>query len=198
MRIINYPILFLAAILISCNSGENTSEKDIKAGEESNEKTTTQANGENTAEEMQKQAEELQKLTPLSLDEMKALLPEELLGGERTSIQTTTAMGTGSAMAQYHISDSSQLIVTIYDCGGPGGAGMYSTNYMSLFNSQNESTRETRRTIDFDGKKGIEQCSQVEKTCNLIYFTGKRFLVTLDGDGLGGEELVKAAGELVQ
>ena len=199
MRILNFVFLFLTILMISCNQGDKAGKNGSAAGEGSSENIVMDENeSEKAAREMQEKAEELVKLAPTSEDDMKALLPDELLGGKRSSIQTTTAMGTGSAMAQYDINDSTQLVVTIYDCGGPGGAGMYTNNYKSLFDTEKTTDTETKRIVEFDGKKGIEQCSKIEKACNLTYFTGKRFLISLNGDGLGGDELVRASEELIQ
>ena len=195
MRIINFVFLIISILLISCNDADKTAEKNGVSGDNA---SINAGELEKESDLMQEKAEELVKLAPASEDEMKALLPEELLKGKRSSIQTTTAMGTGSAMAQYDINDSTQLIVTIYDCGGPGGAGMYTNNYKSLLETEKSNDSEAKRIIEFDGKKGIEQCSQTEKSCNLTYFTGKRFLISLNGDGLNGEDLVKASSELIQ
>lgn len=192
MRILFFSISIFTVILFSCNSTDkNSGDVTIKSKNGDETSVLHGQKAEQALDEMQKQAEELQKLQPATLDEMKALVPEQIQGVERSSIQTTTAMGTGMAIGQYHLNDSTELTITIYDCGGPGGAGMFSANYLSLFNIESESETESKRTVEFDGKKGIENCSKVDKSCNLIYFAGKRYLVSLNGEGMGGGELRK-------
>ena len=55
--------------------------------------------------DMQKNMEDLQKLTPLSLDELKKILPEEINGIKRTNYSATAMGGTGYVSGKFKISD---------------------------------------------------------------------------------------------
>lgn len=163
-------------------------------------KTTTTMNVDamqKQSDKMQEQMEELQKMTPVTMDELKALLPDELMGAKRTNRQVTTAAGTGMATAEYRVNDSTDLRVSIWDCGGPGGAGIYSMQYMTMYNYESESEDEYTKTVEFDGKRGFEQCSKVRNDCKLTFFGGKRYLVALEGDNIGAAALKEVAGKLV-
>ena len=183
-------------MLSACNNNKKPSEVTITS-EDGKEKVTVDANQmQNAAEAMQKQAEELQKLPPLSLDQLKALLPEELMGAKRANYQATSATGTGLAHAEYNINDSTEIKVSIWDCGGPAGAGIYNMQYMGMMNFQSETEDEYTKTIDFMGQKAFEHCDKSDNDCTLTYFTGGRFLVSLEGDNIGADALKQAAGSL--
>jgi hypothetical protein len=183
-----------ACLLAACNNNKKTVEATSDDGKE---KVTVNVNQmDKVSEEMQKQAEELQKLPPLSLDELKALLPEQVMGAKRSNFQATSATGTGLATAEYSLNDSTNIQVNIWDCGGPAGAGIYSTQYLGMFNFQSESDNEYTKTIDFKGGKAIEHCQKDNSNCTLTYFTGKRFMVTLEGRNVHPDGLKQAADEL--
>ena len=62
-----------------------------------------------------------------------------------------------------------------------------------MLNFQQENDNEYSKTIDFNGGKAIEHCQKVSNNCTLTYFTGGRFMVTLDGDHIGADALKQAA-----
>jgi len=73
---------------------------------------------------MTKKVEELKKLTPLSLDQLKGLLPEELNGIKRTDYNTSSTMGYAVAEGTYKKDDTTDMKVMIYDCAGEAGSAM--------------------------------------------------------------------------
>jgi hypothetical protein len=52
-------------------------------------------------DDMQKKMEELKKLTPLTTDQLKMLLPEQLMGMKRSNFNANSMMGFASAEATY-------------------------------------------------------------------------------------------------
>lgn len=62
-------------------------------------------------------AEEL-KLTPLSTDQLKAMMPEELMGIKKTSFTADSYSGASSSTATYKSDDGKELKLIIYDCAG--------------------------------------------------------------------------------
>ncbi len=193
-------IFILAASLLFAACNNNAKNPDtVKIKTEDGSDVTIQANSMNEqAQKMEQRSEELQKLTPLTLDELKALLPEELLGAKKSKQQVTTAIGTGMATAEYKVNDSTELKVTIWDCGGPGGVGFYNMQYMTMFNFESDSDEEYTKTIEFDGKRGFEQCSKIEAECRLTYFGGDRFLVSLDGENISASELRDVSAQIIR
>ena len=183
-------------LLIACNNNK-PKETNVITSPDGKETVTVDAQKmQNAAQDMEKQKIELEKLTPLSMDQLKAMLPETLMGAKRTSFSASTAMGAGLADGEYELNDSTRLRLNIYDCAGSAGAGIYSMQYMSMFNFQQESDEEYTKTIEFNGGKAFEHCEKATNNCTLSYFSGGRFLVTLEGDHVGAAALKQAAGGL--
>lgn len=184
----------VACMVTACNNNKKTVEATSEDG-----KTTVSADVakmQQVSEEMQKQAAELQKLPPLSMAELKALLPEEMMSARRSKFETVSMSGTSVATAEYNLNDSTGIELSIWDCGGPGGAGYYSTQYATMLNFQSENDKEYTKTIEFRGQKAIEHCDNAQNHCTLTYFTGKRFMVILEGRNFHPDGLKQAANEL--
>lgn len=188
--------LFLLAAIILVAACNNKKPKDsiTITSEDGKEKVTIDPTQlQNAAEDMQKIKEELGNLTPLTADQLKALVPEQLMGAARTDLDISAAMGASVASADYKINDSTRIKLNIIDCAGPGGAGIYSMQYLGMFNMHEENEDEYTKTIDFNGGKAFENCKKNRNECTLTYFDGGRFLVTLEGDHVGAEALKQAA-----
>lgn len=179
-------------ILAACNDSKS---KDAAAP--SGEDTTAQINKvKDAALDMEKIKDELGKLEPLTLDQLKGLIPETLMGGKRTEFDATASSGTGMAAADYEVNDSITITLNIYDCAGPGGAGIYSMQYLGLLNIQEENEEEYTKSIDINGGKGFEHCDKTSNECTVTFFSGGRFLVSLEGDNVGAPALREAASQL--
>ncbi|MEQ1676974.1 MAG: hypothetical protein ABL876_09750 [Chitinophagaceae bacterium] len=184
-----WAIAFL--LLASCNQSKT---KDASI---TGEDTAAQINKvKDAAEDMEKVKDELGKLEPLSLDQLKALIPETLMGGKRTEFDATASSGTGMVTADYELNDSITITLNIYDCAGPGGAGIYSMQYLGLLNIQEENEEEYTKSIDINGGKGFEHCDKTSNDCTVTFFSGGRFLVSLEGDNVGAPALREAASQL--
>jgi hypothetical protein len=102
-------------------------------------------------------------------------------------------MGAGVANGRYEINDSMDVKLSVWDCAGPGGAGIYGMQYLSMIDIQQESDDEYTKTIDFNGGKAHEHCNKSSNDCTFTYFAGGRFLVTLEGDHVSADALKEAA-----
>jgi hypothetical protein len=195
MKQITSFLLCATLLLAAC---KNNKPKEITIpGSDGKEKISIDLNKiQDAAKDMEKQKAELEKLTPLSLEQLKALLPETLIGAPRKSYETNASMGAGLATAKYELNDSTDVKLNIWDCGGSGGAGIYGMQYMTLWNIQQDNDREYSKTIDFNGGKAMEHCYKENNNCTLTYFTGGRYLVTLEGNNVGADALKQAAGSL--
>ena len=196
MRHLSFLIMAAVLLFSACNNNKKPADVTV-VSENGKEKVSVDMNKmEKASAEMQKMSEDLQKLSPLSLDQLKAMIPEELMGGKRSSYNATSAMGTGVVNAEYKINDSTDIKLMVYDCAGPGGAGIYSMQYLGMFNMESENEHEYTKTIEFNGGKAIEKCQKDRNDCSLTYFTGSRFLVELEGDNVGINGLKQAANSL--
>ena len=181
-------ILFLMAatlLLAACNNNKPKEKVTIDP---------TQM--QNAAAEMQKKTEYLQKLTPVTLDQLKAFLPETLMEAKRSNFNVANTMGAGLATAEYEMNDSTNIKLSVYDCAGSAGAGIYSLQYLGMYNLQQESDEEYTKTIELNGGKAFEHCQKQSNECTLTYFSGDRFLISLEGNNVGADALKQAAGSL--
>ena len=107
-------ILAATLFLAACNGGKSK-ETTITSSDGKEKVTIDPSQMQDMAKDMQKKTEELQKLPPLSLDQLKALLPEELMGAKKSNVNVSTMMGTGFANAEYKIDDTTQIKLNFYD-----------------------------------------------------------------------------------
>ena len=186
-----FVFLISSIILFSCNN--NKSKEGVDAGKK------TGSNPEqmkNAVKDMEKQKEELGKLAPVSLDQLRAMAPETLLGAARTNIEVNDAMGAGEVIADYELNDSSSATLTIIDCAGPGGAGIYSMQYLGLINIKEDNEEEFTRTVEYNGSTAFEHCDKTTNDCAFTFFAGGRFLVTLEAANVSMDALKQAAAGL--
>jgi hypothetical protein len=182
-------------VLAACKNNKKTAQE--KAAEK------LKDNIESMAEDMaankndiMKGKNELEKLAPLSIAELKTLIPETLMGAKRTSYNASSAMGAGLVRADYRIDDTTKISLNIYDCAGPAGAGIYSMQYLGMMNMESESEDEYTKTINYGDGKAYEHCQKTRNDCTLTWFAGGRYLVTLDGDNVPADALKSAGKEL--
>lgn len=184
----------LAATLLLAACKNKAKESTVFTSSDGKEKVTIDPGQmQQAAQDMEKQKAALEKLTPLTLDQLKALIPENLMGAKRKNFTVNSSMGAGLARGEYELNDSTRISLNIYDCAGPGGAGIYGLQYLGMMNIQQESDEEYTKSIDFNGGKAYEHCNKTSNSCTLTYFSGDRFLVTLEGDYVGAEALKQAA-----
>ena len=184
-----FPAIF---VFIACNSNK-TSEKSTSNTLSDTTIITDKIEPESPADESQKQ--KLEAMTPLSTSELEKLPPTELVGATRTELSANANLGTGMASATYQLSDQSDFQLTILDCGGPAGAGIYGVQYLNLLNADINEENEYSKTIEINGSKAIEQCDKTSNDCSITWFTGGRFLVNLQGKA-GADVLKKLATSL--
>ena len=111
----------------------------------------------------------LKKLTPLSIDQVKALIPNELLGMQRSSFNANSAMGVSVGKGTYKGDGDKELNLEIIDCAGEMGASWYTMRYFSLWNFQQEDDNGYQKTIDFNGGKAIEKYTKSNDRYELTY-----------------------------
>ena len=187
---------FLCMLVIACNNNKKPGEITVTSEDGKTTAKIQPGDLAQSADAFQKKTEELQKLSPYTLDLMKALLPEELAGAKRSKFSANSAMGAAFGEADYAINDSSGLELKIFDCAGQAGAGIYSMQYLAMMNFQSESDDEYTKTIEFNGGKAVEHLNKNNNRSTLTYLAGDRLLVTLEGRNTGIDLLKQAAGSL--
>ena len=147
-----------------------------------------------TSTDVQKKMEELKKLTPLSTDQLKSMLPDQLMGIKRSSFNANSMMGFASAEATYRDSSSDkQIELSIFDCAGEEGAGIYSLSYWTKMSMQSETDNGYTKTVDFNGQKAVESYDKGNDRYELTYVASDRLLVTVKGEKTGLDAVKQAA-----
>jgi hypothetical protein len=191
------PVLLLILAFAACKNNK-TKEATIVSDDGKTKVTIDPTNTASQADEMTKKTEELKKLTPLTLDQLKALLPEELIGMKRSNFNANTAMGFAVADATYkgEGDENKELKLTIWDCAGEAGAGFYTLTYWSQFNMQSESDDGYTKSVSFNGGKAIESYKKGQNQYNLTFTSGDRLLVSVEGENIGLDAVKQAAQSL--
>jgi hypothetical protein len=195
-------ISILALTLINCSKKETKTEEkagglsDIVSG------VKNYSNMSKSMNDVTKNIEVLKKTTPLSNDELKAILPENLLGLKRTefSVGDASMMNLSSAEAKYKNEDASKSMkLEIMDGAGETGSAMVSILMMGL-NMNKEKQTETgfEKTTEIDGMKALvsEEKREDHVSSKIQIIVKARYLLTISGQGFTYEELSKAVGEI--
>jgi len=186
-------ILFSAAALIllisSCNNDKKVTHTEKNADGTTTTTTLDVGNMGEGAEDMAKKMEALKKLKPLNLDELKALLPEEIAGIKRTSFSANSTMGFAVSEGEYKKDDSTEIKLAIYDGAGEMGAGMYGMMYMAKMNMQSENSNGYTKTVDFNGGKAVETYEKGSGQTTLTYLANDRLLVVITGNNVDSQAL---------
>ncbi|MBS1653806.1 MAG: hypothetical protein JSU05_03095 [Bacteroidetes bacterium] len=196
MRQFILSALAISLLISACNNNKKPGDITIKDKDGNGEVTVNVNNMAQAADAMKAKAEELQKLTPLSLDQLKALIPATLMGAEKKSFSANSMMGVSTAEARYEINDTSSIKLNIFDCAGNAGAGIYNMQFLAMMNFQQEDENGYTKTIDFMGGKAVEKASNHNENTELHYLSGDRFLVTLEGNNVSVDALKDAAKSL--
>lgn len=190
-------MLCLSIVFLSCHGNDKKLTATTKNEDGSTTTTSVDVSGISSAgDEMTKQMESLKKLKPLSLDELKKLLPEEVAGMKKTNYNANSAMGFALAEATYTKDDTTDVKLTVYDCAGEAGASMYGMTYMTKMNMQSESSDGYTKTVDFDGGKAVETYAKGSNETTLTYVSSNRLLVMLSGHNVDAGTLRQIAQNL--
>ena len=189
-----YFVPFFLFALISCNN--NPGKITVKSDDGKSTATVDVSSAEKSTEQMQNKAEELKKLSPLSVDQLKTLLPEELAGIKRSTYNASTAMGIAVGEAEYRKDDTSVIKLAVYDCAGETGAAYYSATYWMKMNMQSESDDGYTKTVDFMNGKAVESYEKSSNKYTLVYFGNDRVLISLEGENISLDDLKDAAKSL--
>lgn len=196
MNKIFIQLLLSSMFFVACNNNKPKDSITI-TDKDGKEKVTIDPNGmKDAAENMLQRKEELIALTPMTPDELKALVPERMMDAPLKDVDVNSAMGATVAEANYKLNDTTSLKLEIIDCAGPGGSGVFSMQYIQMMNVNSDDEDEYVKTIDFNGGKAMENCKKKRNKCTLVYLSDNRFLVSLTGENIGMDALKEAAKRL--
>jgi len=204
-------LLFLSFLFImwGCGSNEGDPEKNDrdKPREEQNDDKDTKTGIKglddfvDNMKELQENFEEGKEVETVNFRELKALLPENLDGLNRTSAsgEKTNAFGinVSKAEGEYKTEDkSSRIKITIVDMGSMSGwAGLAAFGWtMSEIDKETDDGYE--RTIEYKGYKGFEEYNTKRNDGKKEIMVAKRFMVTVEGYNVPMEAIDDAMDEV--
>ena len=192
-----FSLLFAALFLLAACSNNKSKDKSSNTDQTNKETANTENTSTNpqTGDDMSKLMEEMKKMPALSTDQIKAMLPETLMGMKRSSFSANSMMGYGVGDAMYKSDDGKQLHVTIYDCVGTAGVAWYSMMYWGM-NMEQEDENGYKKTTTFNGAKAIESYEKGQERYGIMFPASNRLLVNVEGDNTGLDAVKQAAQSL--
>ncbi len=142
---------------------------------------------------MQDNIKELSEATPLTNDEMKAWLPDEVDGLKRAAFKTGAMgmMNIASVEATYATEDKSRSFkVEVID--GAGEMGAISTAGLRMAFSmdfEEETETKTRKTVNKNGVKAIEEYDKRRNQSVIQFMQDNRFYIKATGTNMEMDEL---------
>lgn len=185
---------FALAAFIAC---ENPVSKKIKETKE-NVSNTTKAVKE--LNKMQEDIQDLQELEPLTNEELKAWLPDEINSMKRTGYKAgqTSFVNIASVEATYANEDKSkQFKIEVIDGAGPMGAA--ATAGMRMLFSQDfeeEDEYKSRKTVKKNGEKAIEEYRKDNNRSIIEFMRDGRFYFKATGTNMDIDETWDAIDEI--
>lgn len=149
---------------------------------------------EEASKQLRENAENNENVEVMGFRDLKAILPDRLLGMDRTKHtgEKTGAMGftISQAEAEYEEDDKS-LDVQIVDASQMGMAKVGLVAWASV-EVDREGDFGYERTTTIDGYKAFEKWNADSGTAELIFFYNDRYIITLKGRNVDGDDLRKA------
>lgn len=188
-------VSFVFMAFISC--------KDNPVSKKINEVTESVSNATNAVQEMttmQDDIKQLQETTPLTNEEFKTWLPEEINGMKRISYRAGQAgiINVASIQAEYANEDKSKKFsINVIDGAGQMGAAATMGARMLLSQDFEEVDENgSRKTITKNGKKAIEEYRTDNNRSKIQLLENNRFYLDVTGTNMDIEETWNAIDEL--
>lgn len=186
--------IFTMGALMACENPVSKKLKETKENVSNTKKAFKEMN------KMQEDIKELQKVEPLTNDEMKAWLPEEINGMKRTGYKAGQGSYLQIAMIEgtYTNEDKSKKFrIEVID--GAGEMGAAATAGMRIMFSQDfeeEDEYRSRRSVKKKGIKAIEEYRKNNNNSEVQLFHDNRFYLKANGTNMDINETWNAIEEL--
>lgn len=183
----------MALFLFSC-SNNNKEDKQNESGGGLIENVSNINKMANSANKMEETINKLKKLTPLTNEELKAVVPETLNGVKRKSYSAGGASisGINTVEAEYGEDGVKYVKVLIMDGAGEAGSAVVSLLSMTLsMDTESESNGKVSKTTEVNGVRSQTEESKTEQSIDssIKFIYKDRYSVSLDGRGYSLSEL---------
>lgn len=181
-------LLSIALMLFACKDNPI-----VKKAKEAKENVTNTQNLIKESTKMQDDIKVLSEATPLTNDEMKAWLPEEVDGMKRTAFKTGAMgmMNIASVEATYTSEDKGRSFkVEVIDGAGEMGALATAGLRMAFsMDFEEETESKTRKTVKKKGVKAIEEYDKRRNQSVIQFMQDNRFYIKATGTNMEMDEL---------
>jgi hypothetical protein len=190
LLIISCSLLFLA----NCSKKEEKTDKNSTSISDVISGAKNLNSLSNSMEDIQKNTEKLKKMSPLSNDELKAVMPETMMGLKRTSLSVgdNSMLQFSSSEAEYSDGENKKIKITVMDGAGETGSAMVSVMMMGFATNSEKTTENSFEKMgDFNGVKASikERKSEDRVNSDIQYIVKERYLISIEANGYTTEEL---------
>ncbi|GAA4277474.1 hypothetical protein [Aquimarina mytili] len=154
-------------------------------------------------EEIEEEGEKLLKATPISNEELKAILPESLVGFTRKKFSVGNQFMADVAMAEaeYENEDGDMISLSIIDGAGETGSAMISLSRLGFSRDFEEQTDTGyKKSITLNGYKAVEEKEKDtyndSEDSKIDLMIANRFIVSLEGNNVPLQKIKKSVNEL--
>lgn len=149
------------------------------------------------ASTLEEQTAKLKEMTPLTNDELKAVVPETL-GGLKRKSYSAGAMGTvglSAIDAEYGLESddtTKRINIGIMDGAGESGSAIVSLLAMGLsMDTESESNGTKSKTTEINGIRAMTEETKIDQTVrsSIKYIVKDRYSINLSGEGYSLAEL---------
>ncbi|MFP2997838.1 hypothetical protein ABN763_18135 [Spongiivirga sp. MCCC 1A20706] len=171
---------------VACSEETKNKIEQVKQGVSSTTSFVKDANS------VQTEIERLQKLTPISNEQLKTWLPESVAGLKRAGFKVGQAgyMKINSVEGTYKDESSKKrLKVQVIDGAGPTGSVLIpSYGLLGNIDSEMEDEYKHEKTVTVGGIKARQTFNKKRTSTTLTFLYNKRFMVQVDGTDMTPEE----------
>lgn len=140
-------------------------------------------------EDIEGNTKKLAELTPITKDQIKAWMPEEVRDLKRTAFDIGSQMGISTFKLTFKGEDGKMVNITISDGAGNGAAIVSMFIMMQNMEVDKESERGYERTETFDGQKTLVKYQTKRNKSTLQCLKDDRFGIEANGFKMTPEEL---------
>jgi hypothetical protein len=189
----------IALFMLSCGNSKKE-EQSLESGSVFD-KVSNLSKVASSAGKVEELTNKLKGLTPLTNDELKAVVPETLNGLKRKSYNAggLSAVGGLSSIEAEYGDDTKYIKVGIMDGAGETGSAMVSLLALSLsMNTESENADTKTKTTEINGIRTLTEDTKRDESVSssIKYLYKDRYSISLDGNGYTLSELESFMKEL--
>lgn len=188
----------IAFFMLSCGNSKNEEKSSESSSIIDNVSNLNKVAG--SANKIEETTNKLKKLTPLTNDELKVVVPETLNGLKRKSFSAGGLAVTGLSSIDAEYGDDAKYVkISIMDGAGEAGSAIVSLMALTLsMDTESESNGIKTKTTEVNGIRSITEDTKSESSVNssIKFIYKDRYSVSVDGTGYNLQELEAFVKEL--